>query len=90
MANDRPEQWGATRHRYFYKGHIHHKDKQVCKEHPGCTVEAFRTMAARDAWHGTEGYRAGRDMTCIVLHAEHGEIERFCCDVAAVDYGLAA
>jgi len=79
MAADRPEDWGATAHRYVYVGHVHHQD---VKEYRGGVVEYFRTLAARDAWHAGQGYRAGRDMRLIVLHREHGEIERHRCDVA--------
>ncbi len=79
MAADVPELWGATKYRTWYVGHVHHQD---VKEYPGCVVEYFRTMAARDAWHAGQGYRAGRDMRCIVLHREFGEVERLRCDVA--------
>jgi len=79
MAADRPEDWGATAHRYVYVGHVHHQD---VKEYRGGVVEYFRTLAARDAWHAGQGYRAGRDMRLIVLHREHGEVERHRCDVA--------
>lgn len=79
MAADVPELWGATKFRTWLVGHIHHQD---VKEYPGCVVEYFRTMAARDAWHAGQGYRAGRDMRCIVLHKEYGEVERLRCDVA--------
>jgi len=79
MAADVPELWGATKYRTWLVGHIHHQD---VKEYPGCVVEYFRTLAARDAWHAGQGYRAGRDMRCIVLHREFGEIERHRCDVA--------
>jgi hypothetical protein len=78
MAADQPEAWGQTKHRVWYVGHVHHQDS---KEYPGGVVEYFRTLAARDAWHAGQGYRAGRDMRCIVLHREHGEIERHRCDV---------
>jgi hypothetical protein len=78
MAADRPADWGLTVHRYWYVGHVHHQD---IKEYPGGIVEYFRTLAARDAWHAGQGYRAGRDMRLIVLHKEHGEIERHRCDV---------
>lgn len=81
MATDRPKDWGDTSHRYFYHGHIHH---QSVREHPGCMVESFRTLAARDAWHTGAGYRAGRDMRLIVHHKQFGEIERHRCDVAMV------
>lgn len=82
MAADRPAEWGATAHRAWYVGHVHHQD---VKEYPGGTVEYFRTLAARDAWHAGQGYRAGRDMRCIVLHREFGEIERHRCDVAMIE-----
>jgi DNA repair exonuclease SbcCD nuclease subunit len=78
MAADRPADWGASLFRYCLVGHIHHSD---LKEYPGGTVEYFNTLAARDAWHQGQGYRAGRDMRLIVYHREHGEIERHRCDV---------
>lgn len=81
MAADRPKEWGATLHRYWMVGHVHHQD---IKEYRGGTVEYFRTLAARDAWHAGQGYRAGRDMRLIVMHKEHGEIERHRCDVAMI------
>jgi len=81
MAADKPEAWGTTSHRHWFVGHVHHQD---LKEYRGGTVEYFRTLAARDAWHQGQGYRAGRDMRLIVLHREFGEIERHRCDVAMV------
>jgi len=78
MAADQPQAWGETRHRYVYVGHVHHQDT---KEYRGGIVEYFRTLAARDAWHSGQGYRAGRDMCLIVLHREHGEVERHRCDI---------
>lgn len=79
MAADRHEDWGSTKHRYIYVGHVHHQD---VKEYRGGIVEYFRTLAARDAWHAGQGYRAGRDMRLIVMHQEFGEVERHRCDVA--------
>lgn len=73
MAADRAADWGETRHRYWYVGHIHHSTR---KELRGCTVESFRTLAAKDAWHAASGYRSTRDMTRIVLHREWGEVSR--------------
>ena len=82
MAADVPELWGATKHRMWFVGHVHHQD---IKEYRGCTVEYFRTLAARDAWHAGQGYRAGRDMRLIVLHREHGEIERHRADLGMLE-----
>ena len=73
MAADRKEDWGATMHRVWHCGHIHHK---TAKEFPGCVVETHRTLAASDAWHAGKGYRSKRDLNAIVYHAEHGEIQR--------------
>ena len=81
MAADRPEDWGLSVHRYWYVGHVHHKD---VKEYPGGIVEFLRTLAARDAWHAGQGYRAGRDMCLIVHHKDHGEIERHRCDISMI------
>lgn len=78
MAADRPEDWGATSHRYWLCGHIHH---WTGKEHPGVIVETFRTLAAKDAWHAGKGYRSGRDMNVITYHKEFGEWQRTRCDV---------
>lgn len=82
MAYDRKEDWALTDFRYWYQGHIHHKDKQISKESPGVIVEAFRTLAASDAWHAGEGYRSGRDMHGIVHHREFGEFLRARFDVS--------
>jgi hypothetical protein len=78
MADDCPKAWGETKHRQWYVGHVHHQQVQ---EYRGGTVEYFRTLAARDAWHAGQGYKAGRDMRLIVLHKDHGEIERHTCDI---------
>lgn len=78
MAAERPQDWGVTKHRYMYAGHVHTDNR---KEYKGCTVETFRTLAARDAWAAGHGYRAGRDMRLIIHDAEHGEIARYRCDV---------
>lgn len=73
MAAEWPEAWGTTKHRFWYTGHIHHG---VLKELRGCTVEAFRTLAPRDAWAAGYGYSAGRDMTRITLHRDYGRHDR--------------
>lgn len=78
MAADRAADWGATKHRYWYTGHVHH---QSVREYPGVICESFRTLAAKDAYAAGHGYRAGRDMVAIVHHKDHGEIERHRCDI---------
>lgn len=82
MAADRPEDWGGTKFRYFYHGHLHEKG---VKEMPGLLVEWFRTLAPADAWAAGEGYRVGRDMCAVVFHKNFGEVERHRCDVAMLE-----
>lgn len=81
MASDRAEDWGKTKFRYWYTGHIHNF---TGKELPGVVLESFRTLAPKDAWHAGMGYRAGRDAYCITHHKDFGEIERHRCDVAMI------
>ena len=82
MAADRAEDWGLTKHRYWYLGHIH---QQSVHELAGVTCESFRTLAAKDSFASSYGYRAGRDMRLIVHHREHGEVERHRCDVGMIE-----
>lgn len=81
MAADRAADWGETDYRAWFTGHIHH---QTRKEYPGCVVESFRTLAARDYWHSWKGYRSGQSLSCITLHAEYGEITRSTVDIKLV------
>ncbi len=78
MAADKAADWGATDYRMWFTGHIHH---QTRKEFPGCVIESFRTLAARDYWHSWKGYRSGQSLSCITLHKEYGEITRSTVDI---------
>lgn len=73
MAADQPEAWGRTKHRYWWLGHVHH---QRVIEAAGVTMESFNTLAAKDAYAHSGGWRARRHMQCIVLHTEKGEVAR--------------
>lgn len=73
MANDRPQEWGDTRHRVWHCGHVHHK---TVKDYVGCTVETHRTLVPPDAWHAGAGYRSKQDASVVVYHREAGEIQR--------------
>lgn len=78
MATERPEEWGKTKHRVFFRGH-HHHDTRV--EYNGCIVEQMRTLAPGDAYAVGGGYLSGRDMKCIVMHSEFGEQMRLTCGI---------
>ena len=73
MAEDKPEDWGRTKYRYWYTGHVHHK--QVI-EIGSSVIESFRSLVGKDAWTAASGYRSGRDISGIVLHKEFGEVAR--------------
>ena len=73
MATDKAKDWGETVYRYWYIGHVHH---QSLKDYAGVTVESFRTLAAKDAYAHSGGYRATRDMKAIIMHKEYGEVSR--------------
>lgn len=75
MAADRPGDWGDSLYRYWYTGHLHHQRKFE-PTGSNCTIETFRIMAGRDAWHQGQGYRAGREMQSIILHRDFGETAR--------------
>ncbi|MEX0469935.1 helix-turn-helix domain-containing protein [Spiribacter sp. 390] len=81
MATERPEDWGQTKHRYFFRGH-HHHDNRV--EYNGCIVEQFRTMSAGDAYAVQHGYLSGRDMKVITYDPNCGEMSRSVCSVDLV------
>lgn len=82
MAADRPRDWGETKFRYWWTGHVHHQSR---KDYAGVSVESFRTLAAKDAHAHWGGYRAPRDMQCIVLHDQFGEWERYTVNIAQLE-----
>lgn len=73
VAAQHPEAWGRTAFRYIWHGHIHHRRVQECA---GATVESFRSLAGQDAWHVHSGYKAMRDLQCVILDKEDGEVSR--------------
>lgn len=73
MATDQPEDWGATEHRTWWSGHIHHKHVHDIQ---GCTVESFRVLPPGDEYAYNLGYRSKREMNAITYHQEHGEVGR--------------
>lgn len=73
MPYDRPKEFYASKHRYWWTGHIH-QDRKI--EEQAVLVESARTLAARNAWAASNGYRSGRDAKAVVYHKDFGEIER--------------
>lgn len=73
LAADAPHDWGRTKIRHAYVGHIHH---QTVKEYPGCTVESLRVHGAKDSWTHAMGYRAKRAVVMDVWHRTRGHRTR--------------
>lgn len=80
MSAERARDWGETHHRIWLVGHVHHS---TVKEVKGCTIETFRTLAARDSWHAGQGYAATRDMHRLAFHRRFGLISR---EIAGLGY----
>lgn len=75
VTRDYAEEWGQTKHRFCWHGHIHHK--QTVKELGGLTVESWGVLCPQDSYHSAHGYGASRSMSCVVLDKETGEHSRF-------------
>ena len=73
MPYDRPREFADSDHQYWWTGHIH-QDRKI--EEQGVLVESARTLAARNAWAASNGYRSGRDAKAVVYHRLFGEVER--------------
>lgn len=72
MANRKPEDWGASRHRYVHGFHIHHKSLYAI-EGGGCIMESHQAPIPPDSWHYGEGYITGQSIQSIRYHRLVGE-----------------
>lgn len=80
MAQEMPEMWGRTRHRYSYKGHVHHKDLrsfQKSKEYHGVIVEHLSSPTPSDEWHDKNGYKSAQVMECALHDKRNGKFGHF-------------
>jgi hypothetical protein len=74
MANEAPEMWASSKHRYFYTHHLHHKKS---KDYMSVCVETLRSPSGTDGWHHRNGYQhAPKAIEGFVHHKEHGQIAR--------------
>lgn len=82
MAVRNPEDWGKSKYRVFYFGHIHH---ETAKEVGNVRCESFQTLAAKDAYSHGAGYNSGNSLTSITFHHERGEIGRHRVNIPPVE-----
>ena len=75
MANEFPQEWAMTKHRYVYTHHVHHK---TSKDFHGITVESLRSPSGTDSWHHRNGYGVGgvKAVEGFVHSKEHGQVAR--------------
>lgn len=74
MAQEAADLWSATKHRYVYTHHVHHK---TAKDHIGVTVESLRSPSGTDSWHHRNGYQHNPKAVEGFIHSkEHGQVAR--------------
>jgi hypothetical protein len=74
VTRDYAEEWGRTKHRYLYHGHIHHR---TVTELGGLHLESFGVLCPPDSFHSASGYGSARSMSCVILDKNYGEHSRF-------------
>ena len=74
VTRDYAEEWGRSKYRYLYHGHIHHR---TVTEMGGLHLESFGVLCPPDAYHSASGYGSARSMSCVILDKNYGEHSRF-------------
>ena len=73
MAAEMAEGWGKAKYRAWHTGHFHN---EKMKEYPGCRVEAFNSIAHREAYVAAGGWLSDCCLQCIMLDERGGEYDR--------------
>ena len=68
------KEWGQSRYRYAWTGHIHHKQAH---EIGGLHHESWNVLPPTDSYHSEHLYGSSRSMTTVLLHKQFGEHSRF-------------
>lgn len=71
MAMRRPEDWGATVHRYVHTFHLHRSELRIAT-HNGVPCEVHETPIPKDGWAYGRGFQSGRSVQSITYHRETG------------------
>lgn len=75
MAQEFKNEWAATKHRYIYVKHVHHK---TSKDYIGITVESSRSVSGTDSWHHRNGYQhSPKAIEAYLHHPINGQVARF-------------
>ena len=74
VTRDYAEEWGRSKYRYLYHGHIHHR---TVTELGGLHLESFGVLCPPDSYHSGAGFGSARSMSCVILDKKYGEHSRF-------------
>lgn len=80
VAQEAAELWGATKFRYVYMGHLHHKITHkylATKEHPGIILDWLSSPKPTDKWHKDRGYISQRGANVYVHLKNSGQDAKF-------------
>lgn len=73
LADEYPQIWGETRHRFYYTGHLHHhKSADI----GGVQWEQLRAVTKRDRYARDHAYTARSQMQAITFDDAAGETSR--------------
>lgn len=75
MATDYAKDWGESKYRYIWTGHIHHREV-LAKEQAGVIIESWNTMSRGDAYSHQGGWRSRRCLSVVELSKTYGEVGR--------------
>ena len=82
LINDYREDYGQTEHHFIWTGHVHHRN--TSNEFRGISTESFNTLASKDDYAHTGGYRSKQSITRVDLHKQYGEVGRATLNVQAI------
>ena len=76
MANERPEMWCNTKHRYAFLGHLHQTKNNIInrtQDHIGVEVRHQRALSAKDNWHFKKGYTGIPKSAEMIITSKDGK-----------------
>ena len=80
VAAEKPQLWGATKHRYARLGHVHTRKvipPYVVDESSGLEVTFLSSLASSDSWHSSMGYIGNKRGTqAFELHKTKGQVSQ--------------
>jgi hypothetical protein len=73
LADEHAQEWGQTRHRFLWTGHLHHLK---AADIGGVQWMQLRAITAKDAYAAGNAYSARASLEAFTFDADQGEIQR--------------